>query len=74
MRLYLISADRETMKEFVYAELTNHTEEVRIAYKNDMRDGSEGLYLRIGEHYEKWFLKACNAYGVTIRWFEKEAA
>ncbi|MBO7450872.1 MAG: hypothetical protein J6U54_10940 [Clostridiales bacterium] len=72
--MYLISADKETMEGFVYDELLNHTGSSQIAYKSDMRDGTEGLYIHVNDNYRKSFVEACNAYGVTIRWNEKEAA
>lgn len=73
-KLYLISADRETMKEFVYGELIHHTASSQFSNQTEMRDGTDGLYIHINENYENAFIRACDAYGVTIRWNEKAAA
>lgn len=73
-RLYLISAPREDMMMFVYDELLNHTASSHIQYKTGMNDGTYGIYIKVGEHYEKYFLEACRVYGIKIRWKEAEAA
>ena len=74
MRLYLINGLREDLMRFVYDELINHTASIEIQHKTGLHDGTYGIYLRVHERYEKYFLMACESYGIRVLWKEQKAA
>ena len=73
-KMYILDADREAMKEFVYEVLVPHTASIHLGYKIGGSENERLLVHLVNEDLEKWFVKACNAYNVTIMYSEKEAA
>lgn len=67
MRIYLIRADVESMKEFVYRELICR-DSIKILHKAEMNDGMENIYVAVDLSMTKYFLVACDVYGINIRW------
>lgn len=70
-KTYIVSADKEALKEFIYEELLNHTSSP-IAQKYDTIDGTYGLLIHVTDHYEPFFIQACAAYGIKIMWHATE--
>ena len=70
-KMFFISGTREQMMEFVWEYIVGRMD-CEVMHRVDLYD-SCGMYIKVDDgNPRKWFIQACKAYDIKIRWYQPE--